>query len=48
MLYDYEPGALPISALHPGGRRLATKVRVFIEFLAQLLGEDLRPGTTPS
>jgi DNA-binding transcriptional LysR family regulator len=40
VLRDYEPGALPISALHPGGRRLATKVRVFIDFLAQILGDE--------
>jgi DNA-binding transcriptional LysR family regulator len=48
VLRDYEPSALSISALHPGGRRLATKVRVFIDFLGQLLGEDLRLGTPPS
>jgi LysR family transcriptional regulator, regulator for bpeEF and oprC len=38
VLRDYEPAALPICALHPGGRRLATKVRVFIDFLAEILG----------
>jgi DNA-binding transcriptional LysR family regulator len=39
VLRDYAPAALPISALHPGGRRLATKVRVLIDFLAEILGE---------
>jgi len=39
VLRDYEPAPLTISAVHPAGRRLATKVRVFIEFLEQLLSE---------
>jgi len=34
VLQDYEAGSLPISAVHPAGRRLPTKIRVFIEFFA--------------
>jgi LysR family transcriptional regulator, regulator for bpeEF and oprC len=40
VLRDYEPGSLSISAVHPTGRRLATKVRVFIEFLAKVFAEN--------
>jgi LysR family transcriptional regulator for bpeEF and oprC len=40
LLRDYEPTPLSISAVHPAGRRLATKVRVFIDFLAKVLAEE--------
>jgi DNA-binding transcriptional LysR family regulator len=40
LLRDYEPSPLSISAVHPAGRRLATKVRVFIDFLAKVLAEE--------
>jgi LysR family transcriptional regulator for bpeEF and oprC len=40
VLRDYEPAPLSISAVHPSGRRLATKVRVFIDFLTRILAED--------
>jgi DNA-binding transcriptional LysR family regulator len=40
VLGDYEPGALAISAVHPTGRRLPTKVRVFIDFLADAFARD--------
>jgi LysR family transcriptional regulator for bpeEF and oprC len=40
ILREYEPDRLPISAVHPGGRRLATKVRVFINFMAEIFSED--------
>jgi LysR family transcriptional regulator for bpeEF and oprC len=50
VLRDYEPAPLPISAVHPAGRRLATKVRVLIDFLADSLAADpmlaTRPGPT--
>jgi LysR family transcriptional regulator for bpeEF and oprC len=39
VLRDYEPAPLAISAVRPAGRRLATKVRVFIEFLGEVLAE---------
>jgi LysR family transcriptional regulator for bpeEF and oprC len=42
VLREHEPAKLPISAVHPAGRRLATKLRVFIEFLAATLAET--PG----
>ena len=38
VLRDYEPAALAISAVHPGGRFLASKVRVFIDFLIDRFG----------
>jgi DNA-binding transcriptional LysR family regulator len=31
----------PIYALRPGGRRLATKVRVFIDFMEEVLTREL-------
>jgi DNA-binding transcriptional LysR family regulator len=37
VLADYAPGPLAISAVHPAGRRLPTKVRVFIDFLVETL-----------
>lgn len=42
VLRDYEPAPLSINAVHPAGRRLATKVRVFIAFLSKILAEDAR------
>jgi LysR family transcriptional regulator for bpeEF and oprC len=35
VLTDYEPAKLAISAVRPGGRFLASKVRVFVDFLAE-------------
>jgi LysR family transcriptional regulator for bpeEF and oprC len=40
ILRKYERDPLSISAVHPGGRRLATKVRVFIDFLADVFAAD--------
>jgi LysR family transcriptional regulator, regulator for bpeEF and oprC len=40
ILREYEPTELSISAVYPGGRRLATKVQVFIDFLAEILAKD--------
>ncbi len=40
ILRDYEPVVLAVSAVHPAGRRLPTKVRVLIEFLADALAHD--------
>jgi DNA-binding transcriptional LysR family regulator len=39
VLVDYEPEPIPISVVRPAGRRMAGKVSVFIEFLAELLSE---------
>ena len=47
ILRKYEREPLSISAVHPAGRRLATKVRVFIDFLAEIVAAEpsltLRP-----
>jgi LysR family transcriptional regulator for bpeEF and oprC len=40
ILRKYERDPLPISAVHPAGRRLATKVRVFIDFLAAVFAAE--------
>lgn len=40
VLRDYEPSSLAIGAIHPAGRRLPTKVRVFIDFLAEAFAQD--------
>ena len=40
ILRKYERDPLSISAVHPGGRRLATKVRVFVDFLAEVFAAD--------
>lgn len=40
VLTDYEPAKLAISAVRPGSRFLASKVRVFIDFLAEIFAED--------
>ncbi len=40
ILRKYERDPLSISAVHPGGRRLATKARVFIEFLAEVFAAE--------
>ncbi len=42
VLLEYEPAPLAICAVHPAGRRLPTKVRVFIDFLEQIFVEDPR------
>jgi DNA-binding transcriptional LysR family regulator len=40
VLRNYEPSPLSISAVHPAGRRLTTKVRVLIEFLAEIFAQE--------
>jgi LysR family transcriptional regulator for bpeEF and oprC len=40
VLTGYQPPPLPISTVHPAGRRLPTKVRVFAEFLVEALGRE--------
>ncbi|HEY2533691.1 MAG TPA: LysR family transcriptional regulator [Xanthobacteraceae bacterium] len=40
VLTDYEPAKLAISAVRPGARFLASKVRVFINFLAEIFAEE--------
>ncbi len=43
ILRRYEPPELPISAVRPASRRLATKVSVFIDFVAEVLAQE-RPA----
>ena len=40
VLTDYEPAKLSISTVRPGGRFLSSKVRVFIDFLAEIFAEE--------
>ena len=40
VLVDYEPAKLSISAVRPGGKFIASKVRVFIDFLAEIFAEE--------
>jgi DNA-binding transcriptional LysR family regulator len=51
VLRDYEPPPLSISAVHPAGRRLATKVRIFVDFLVEIFarepGLSIRAGHDP-
>jgi DNA-binding transcriptional LysR family regulator len=48
VLADDAPGPLAISAVHPAGRRLPSKVRVFIDFLVETLaGDPMLTGLPP-
>lgn len=40
VLQGYQPEPLAISAVHHAGRRLPTKVRVFVNFLADIFAQD--------
>ena len=40
VLRDYQPAPLALSAVHHAGRRLPTRVRVFIDFIANVLAQD--------
>ena len=40
VLTAFEPAPLAISAVRPGGQFLASKVRVFINFLAEAFAEE--------
>jgi LysR family transcriptional regulator for bpeEF and oprC len=42
VLRDYEPGELAITAVRPAGRRLTSKVSLFIEFVAELFAKPKR------
>jgi DNA-binding transcriptional LysR family regulator len=48
VLRDYEPAPLAISAVYLSERRLPTKLRLFIDFLAEILPVEMeRLGQTP-
>ncbi|WP_413989637.1 LysR family transcriptional regulator [Labrys okinawensis] len=40
VLRDFEPGSFAISAVHTAGRRLPTRARVFVDFVARALGRE--------
>jgi LysR family transcriptional regulator, regulator for bpeEF and oprC len=40
VLTAFQPARLSISAVRPGSRFLASKVRVFIDFLAEIFAEE--------
>jgi DNA-binding transcriptional LysR family regulator len=44
VLPDFAPAPMPIHAVHPSGRRLPTKTRVFIEFVAEILASYRGPA----
>ncbi|RZF28499.1 LysR family transcriptional regulator [Paraburkholderia sp. UYCP14C] len=44
VLQDFAPAPMPIHAVHPSGRRLPTKTRVFIDFVAEILTADSGPA----
>ena len=46
VLAAYAPAPLPITAVRPGGRGLATKVRVFIDFLLESFAREPMLGAT--
>lgn len=48
ILVPFAPPSLSISAVRPGGRFLASKVRVFIEFLAGIFAEEPSLALVPA
>jgi DNA-binding transcriptional LysR family regulator len=48
VLDGFAPAPLPIHAVHPSGRRLPTKTRVFIDFVAEILASDPGPAFVPA
>jgi DNA-binding transcriptional LysR family regulator len=48
VLADFAPAPLPIHAVHPSGRRLPTKTRVFIDFVAEILASAPAPAFIPA
>lgn len=47
ILRNLEPAHLPISAVRPANRQAATRVSIFIDFLAESLGETMGPSQPP-
>jgi len=39
VLHEFEPGTLPINALHASSKRLPSRVQVFVDFVAEKLAE---------
>ncbi|RUU43986.1 LysR family transcriptional regulator, partial [Mesorhizobium sp. M6A.T.Ce.TU.002.03.1.1] len=44
VLPDYPPSPTPLSALYPQNRQLAPRVRVFIDWVIGIFGEDGKSG----
>ncbi len=44
VLADYPPTPTPISILYPSNRQLSARVRVFVDWLVQMLGPKLGPA----
>ncbi|CAB3790593.1 hypothetical protein [Pararobbsia alpina] len=44
VLSDFAPAPLPIHAVHPSGRQLPNKTRVFIDFVLETLAADQGPA----
>jgi DNA-binding transcriptional LysR family regulator len=42
VLRDYEPAQLPTYIVRPAAQRLPTKLRVFIDFVAQIFTKETR------
>jgi LysR family transcriptional regulator for bpeEF and oprC len=40
VLADWQPAALPVHVLYPANRHLSTKVRVFVDWAAELFALD--------
>jgi LysR family transcriptional regulator for bpeEF and oprC len=40
LMKDYAPNPYPIHAVHPGGRIIPAKVKVFVDFLAEVFSEE--------
>jgi LysR family transcriptional regulator, regulator for bpeEF and oprC len=40
LLNDYAPNPYPIQAVHPGGRIVPAKVKVFVDFLADVFAQE--------
>jgi DNA-binding transcriptional LysR family regulator len=47
VLQAFAPAPMPIHAVHASGRRLPTKTRVFIDFVAEILTSDASPAFVP-
>ncbi|MEX3687472.1 LysR substrate-binding domain-containing protein [Paraburkholderia sp. BR14263] len=44
VLEDFAPPPLPVHGVHPSGRRLPNKTRVFLDFVAEILAAAPRPA----
>lgn len=44
ILHDYPPPALPVSALYPHSRQLSPRVRVFVDWLVEIIGAGRGAG----